>query len=167
VESLPTRIDGWIKVLNQHTSSSPEGLRLTPEAIGGLATLLTNMQQVFSDLYGARMILEARARVAGDCLAMPEWKPDCVHIQGMRSAMVEALDHLRPHTPAVVDINSELPSNPPMVEVQKIQTVTGYFSEPGTPFWRIEIGGYCADFDYEQAAQNFATAINTLVKAVG
>ena len=46
------------------------------------------------------------------------------------------------------------------VEVREVETVTGDFgTEPGTPFYRIEIGGYCADFDYRSAAQNFANAI--------
>lgn len=46
------------------------------------------------------------------------------------------------------------------VEVREVETVTGDFgTEPGTPFYRIEIGGYCADFDYREGAQNFADAI--------
>lgn len=49
------------------------------------------------------------------------------------------------------------------VEVKKIETVTGDFlTEPGTPFWRIELDGYCADFDYEEAANNFAAAIQAM-----
>lgn len=48
-----------------------------------------------------------------------------------------------------------------VVEVQKIETVTGnFYTEPGEPFWRIEIDGYCADFEHEPAARNFADAIN-------
>ena len=47
-----------------------------------------------------------------------------------------------------------------VVEVRKVETVTGDFmQDEGEPFWRIEIGGYCADFDHEQAARNFAAAI--------
>lgn len=47
------------------------------------------------------------------------------------------------------------------VEVSEIETVTGDFlTEPGEPFWRIEIDGYCADFDHKQAAENFCAAIN-------
>jgi len=46
------------------------------------------------------------------------------------------------------------------VEVREVETVTGDFgTEPGTPFYRIEIGGYCADFDCREGAQNFANAI--------
>lgn len=49
------------------------------------------------------------------------------------------------------------------MEVKKIETVTGDFlTEPGTPFWRIELDGYCADFDYEEAANNFAAAIQAM-----
>lgn len=49
------------------------------------------------------------------------------------------------------------------VEVTEIETVTGDFlTEPGPPFYRIEIDGYCADFDYREAAENFAAAINRL-----
>lgn len=47
------------------------------------------------------------------------------------------------------------------IEVREIETVTGDFlTEPGKPFWRIEIDGYCADFDYREAAENFCAAIN-------
>ena len=47
-----------------------------------------------------------------------------------------------------------------VVEVRKVETVTGDFmQDEGEPFWRIEIGGYCADFNHEQAARNFAAAI--------
>ncbi|MFD1104193.1 hypothetical protein [Sphingobium olei] len=49
------------------------------------------------------------------------------------------------------------------VEVRQIETVTGDFmQEPGEPFWRIEINGYCAEFDSELAAKNFADQINAL-----
>lgn len=44
--------------------------------------------------------------------------------------------------------------------VKEIETVTGDFqTESGAPFYRIEIDGYCADFDYREAAENFAAAI--------
>lgn len=62
-------------------------------------------------------------------------------------------DHMRP-SPSGDD-----------VEVRMVETVTGdFYSEPGEPFWRIEIDGYCADFDSEGAAQNFASRINYLVR---
>lgn len=49
------------------------------------------------------------------------------------------------------------------VKVQRIETVDGdCMTEEGEPFWRIEINGYCADFDYEEAANNFADAIRAL-----
>lgn len=55
-------------------------------------------------------------------------------------------------------------TGPDVVSVRKVETVTGdILTEPGEPFWRIEIDGYCADFDYEAAAVNFAAAINRLV----
>jgi len=45
--------------------------------------------------------------------------------------------------------------------VDMVETVTGTFGElPGEPIWRIEFDGYCADFDYSEAANNFANAIN-------
>lgn len=44
--------------------------------------------------------------------------------------------------------------------VQEVETVTGDFlTEPGVPFYRIVIDGYCADFDHRQAAENFVAAI--------
>lgn len=44
--------------------------------------------------------------------------------------------------------------------VKEIETVTGDFlTETGAPFYRIEIDGYCADFDYRDSAENFAAAI--------
>lgn len=46
------------------------------------------------------------------------------------------------------------------VTVREIETVTGDFlTEAGEPFYRIEINGYCADFDHRQAAENFVAAI--------
>jgi hypothetical protein len=52
------------------------------------------------------------------------------------------------------------------VLVRKVETVSGdYMTEAGEPFWRIEINGYCADFDHEQAARNFAAQINLLAAA--
>lgn len=51
-----------------------------------------------------------------------------------------------------------------VVQAKRIETVTGDFlQDPGEPFWRIEIDGYCADFDYEAAANNFAAAINARI----
>lgn len=51
------------------------------------------------------------------------------------------------------------------INVRKIETVTGdFYTEAGEPFWRIEIDGYCADFDHEQAALNFAAAIQRLAQ---
>lgn len=52
------------------------------------------------------------------------------------------------------------------VMVREIETVTGDFcTEPGEPFYRIEIDGFCADFDYREAADNFAAAINARIAA--
>lgn len=52
----------------------------------------------------------------------------------------------------------------PIATVEKVETVTGDFhTEPGEPFWRVVVGEYVADFDYEEAAKNFAGAINTHV----
>ncbi|MCH2239332.1 MAG: hypothetical protein MK060_15740 [Blastomonas sp.] len=52
------------------------------------------------------------------------------------------------------------------VMVREIETVTGDFcTEPGEPFYRIEIDGFCADFDYREAADNFAAAINARIGA--
>jgi hypothetical protein len=71
---------------------------------------------------------------------------------------------------AARNILNELLASPvarvPAITVKKIETVTGdYMIDPGEPFWRIEINGYCADFDYEQAAENFASAIRALFTA--
>lgn len=54
-----------------------------------------------------------------------------------------------------------IPGDVGTVVVEKIETVSGDFgTEPGEPFWRVRIGEQCADFDFEQAARNFADAIN-------
>lgn len=50
------------------------------------------------------------------------------------------------------------------VKVREIETVAGDFlTEAGVPFYRVEIDGFCADFDYREAAENFANAINQMV----
>jgi hypothetical protein len=54
-----------------------------------------------------------------------------------------------------------------LVEAKKIETVAGdFYNEPGEPFWRVEIDSYCADFDFELAARNFADAINRRLSAL-
>ena len=51
------------------------------------------------------------------------------------------------------------------IEARLVETVqTWPPGEPGEPFWRIEIDGYCADFDHEGAAKNFASRINYLIR---
>lgn len=66
---------------------------------------------------------------------------------------IEAYDRLRTE-PAGVD-------GEPVATVREIETVTGDFlTDPGEPFYRIELNGYCADFDTREAAQNFADQIN-------
>lgn len=51
-------------------------------------------------------------------------------------------------------------TEPDWAVVQEVETVTGDFlTEPGVPFYRIVIDGYCADFDHRQAAENFVAAI--------
>ena len=48
------------------------------------------------------------------------------------------------------------------VPVRRIETIS-YANvpegEPGEPFWRIVLNGYCADFHSETAARNFADQI--------
>ncbi len=39
------------------------------------------------------------------------------------------------------------------------------FPEPAPSIWRIEVGGYCADFQTETAAANFANAIVTTLRS--
>jgi hypothetical protein len=54
-----------------------------------------------------------------------------------------------------------------VVAVQQIKCVSwekGY-EEPAEPIYRIEIDGYCADFDTSTAAVNFAGAINARIRA--
>jgi Lar family restriction alleviation protein len=52
------------------------------------------------------------------------------------------------------------------VAVERIEMVdysTG-FQQPSEPMWRVEIDGYCADFETETAAQNYAGAINRRIR---
>lgn len=57
--------------------------------------------------------------------------------------------------------SGEQQSCEPIATVEMIETVTGdFYTEPGEPIWRVMVGEYCADFDFEQAARNFASAIN-------
>ncbi|WP_406871591.1 hypothetical protein WHT83_14825 [Aminobacter sp. P9b] len=54
------------------------------------------------------------------------------------------------------------PANDSVASVERVECVsydTGY-EMPADPIWRVEIDGYCADFDFETAARNFAAAIN-------
>jgi hypothetical protein len=51
--------------------------------------------EVNVDVLGAIMVLENKEQNATACLAKPQWKPDRVHIEGMRNTMSEALDYLR------------------------------------------------------------------------
>lgn len=57
--------------------------------------------------------------------------------------------------------SGEQQSCEPIATVEMIETVTGdFYTDPGEPIWRVMVGEYCADFDSEQAARNFASAIN-------
>lgn len=61
----------------------------------------------------------------------------------------------------------EASAAPEMVAVQQVECVSwekGY-EEPADPIYRIEIDGYCADFDTSTAAVNFAGAINARIRA--
>ena len=56
----------------------------------------------------------------------------------------------------------------PAVAGQYVETMplTHPFDNTETPpIWRVLVGEYCDDFDYEQAARNFADAINAAPKA--
>ena len=54
------------------------------------------------------------------------------------------------------------------IDVERIECVdwSSGFEEPADPLWRIELGGYCADFPSEQAARNFAGQIALLTTRV-
>lgn len=50
--------------------------------------------------------------------------------------------------------------------VDMIETVTGdFYQDAGEPLWRIELDGYCVDFERAEAANNFALAINARIEA--
>lgn len=52
----------------------------------------------------------------------------------------------------------------PLPQVERVECVTyekGY-EEEAPPFWRLNVGGYCADFETETAAANFRHAILAL-----
>lgn len=52
-------------------------------------------------------------------------------------------------------------ANPPSMgrpTVERVECVSG-IGTPADPVWRIEIDGFCADFETETAANNFAAAI--------
>ncbi len=58
-------------------------------------------------------------------------------------------------------IANKQPDREAIARVEEIECVQIWPpGEPADPIWRIEIGGYCADFEHEQAARNFANAIN-------
>ncbi len=49
-----------------------------------------------------------------------------------------------------------------VARVERVETVPidhPFSDEETPPIWRVVVGEYCADFDYEQAARNFANAI--------
>lgn len=51
--------------------------------------------------------------------------------------------------------------------VEEIETrpIDWPFSDEQTPpYWRVSVGEYCTDFEYEQAARNFAGAINAATR---
>jgi hypothetical protein len=52
-----------------------------------------------------------------------------------------------------------------LVDMVETVTIESLMQEPGEPIWRIEIGGYCADFEHSEAANNFANAINAACEA--
>jgi hypothetical protein len=55
-----------------------------------------------------------------------------------------------------------------VARVERVETVPLLHPFDDTekpPIWRVVVGGYCADFDHEQAACNFCAAINNAILA--
>lgn len=48
--------------------------------------------------------------------------------------------------------------------VERIEMVQGFVpEEPADPMWRVQVSGFCTDFETETAASNFRNAILALV----
>jgi len=101
---------------------------------------------------------DAAAKIAEECNPELEFLPETYRAGDLDSApLVQAFAAHREAATCKEGLQ---------VEVREIETVTGDFmTERGAPFWRIEIDGYCADFDYQAAAENFAAAINSRIAA--
>lgn len=52
------------------------------------------------------------------------------------------------------------------IEVERVECVSfeSGFEELADPIWRVEVGGICADFETETAANNYANAIEARIK---
>lgn len=60
-------------------------------------------------------------------------------------------------------MTDQSPSREAKARVERVETVPidhPFSDEETPPIWRVIVGDYCADFDFEQAARNFAGAIN-------
>lgn len=47
----------------------------------------------------------------------------------------------------------------PEIKLVEMQDWSQGYAQDAPPVWRVELGGYCADFEHEQAARNWADSI--------
>jgi hypothetical protein len=75
-----------------------------------------------------------------------------------QETIVNVIDHLREYETAALRRSGGLK---PVERIEMVNYETG-FQTPADPIWRVEVSGYCADFETETAANNFHAAIAAL-----
>ena len=132
----------------------------TAEQVAALVKQLRKQAREYSE--ASRMMAEAKSLRQAD---NPEQRTDLYAFQSPEGTIQwKAADLIEQQAAQIAALSARPASN--YVMVREIETVTGDFcTEPGEPFYRIEIDGFCADFDYREAADNFAAAINARIAA--
>lgn len=132
----------------------------TAEQVAALVKQLRKQAREYSE--ASRMMAEAKSLRQAD---NPEQRTDLYAFQSPEGTIQWKAADLIEQQAAQIAALSARPAGD-YVLVREIETVTGDFcTEPGEPFYRIEIDGFCADFDYREAADNFAAAINARIAA--
>ena len=110
-----------------------------------------------------KAILSALADLIGHAKwVAAEFDIHYAHLEEAETALTAALSV--PTPTSSVEPSEQMPVAWRLEPVQRIDRVsydTGY-REPAEPMWRVQVSGYCADFETETAANNFHAAITAL-----
>lgn len=115
-----------------------------PEAVEAVA------RAVYEGLWGHRAKWDDMFSLErAECLALG---------RAALAALPQPASDMQPATDAASDRNRPAAGGPVVALVEMEDWSQGY-AQPAPPVWRVELAGCVADFEHEQAARNWASAI--------